>query len=139
MVVKKRQAQVESFLNNYINKKEKESDKAKNQLYKFVAYNIKWKSESMYVCVKPEFMYGHVCYKLRNSLGEYGGIRVVVRVSDDLGGSSSLGQGGVVARLFTTGGASKICQSSDEFLMTVACSSLHSLWASLTPLQIFAA
>ena len=33
------------FLNNYINKKEKQGDKAKNQLYKFVAYNIKWKSE----------------------------------------------------------------------------------------------
>ena len=49
------------------------------------------------VCVKPEFMYGHVCYKLRNSLGGYGGIRVV-RVSDDLGGSSSRGRGGVVAK-----------------------------------------
>ena len=42
-------------------------------------------------------MYGHVCYKLRNSLGGYGGIRVM-RVSDDLGGSSSRGRGGVVAR-----------------------------------------
>ena len=39
----------------------------------------------------------HVCYKLSNSLGEYGGIRVV-RVSDDLGGSSSRGRGGVVAK-----------------------------------------
>ena len=38
------------FLNNYINKKEKQGDKAKNQLYKFVAYNIKWKSECG-VCV----------------------------------------------------------------------------------------
>ena len=37
-------------LNNYINKKEKQGDKAKNQLYKFVPYNIKWKSESM--CVR---------------------------------------------------------------------------------------
>ena len=27
--------------------------------------------------MKPEFMYGHVCYKLRKSLGKYGGIRVV--------------------------------------------------------------
>ena len=35
------------------------------------------------MCLKPEFMDGHVCYKLRNSLGKYGGIRVV-RVSDDL-------------------------------------------------------
>ena len=34
------------FFNNYMNKKEKQGDKAKNQLYKFVAYNIKWKSES---------------------------------------------------------------------------------------------
>ena len=31
------------FLNNYINKKEKQGNKVKNQLYKFVAYNIKWK------------------------------------------------------------------------------------------------
>ena len=29
------------------------------------------------MCVKPEFIDGHVCYKIRNSLGEYGGIRVV--------------------------------------------------------------
>ena len=29
------------------------------------------------VCVKPEFMDGHICYKLRNSLGGYGGIRVI--------------------------------------------------------------
>ena len=39
-----------NFLNNYINKKGKHGDEAKNQLYKFVAYNIKWKSESMCVC-----------------------------------------------------------------------------------------
>ena len=32
------------------------------------------------MCVKPEFMDGHLCYKLRNLLGGYGGIRVV-RVS----------------------------------------------------------
>ena len=49
------------------------------------------------VCVKPEFMDGHICYKLRNSLGEYGGIRVV-RVSDDLGSNSNRGWGGVVAK-----------------------------------------
>ena len=84
------------FLNNYINKKEKQGDKAKNQLYKFVAYNIKWKSERG-VCVKPELMDGHVCYKLRNSLGGYGGVRVV-RISDDLGGSSSRERGGVVVK-----------------------------------------
>ena len=67
-----------------------------NQLYKFVAFNIKRKSERG-VCMKPEFMDGHVCYKLRNSLGGYGGIRVV-RESDDLGGGSSRGRGGVVAK-----------------------------------------
>ena len=42
-------------------------------------------------------MYGHVCYKLRNSLGGYGGIRLV-RVSDNLGGSNSRGWGGVVTK-----------------------------------------
>ena len=92
MVARKRQTQVE-VLNNYINKKEKQGDKAKNQQYKFVVYNIEWKSERG-VCVKPEFIDGHICYKLRNSLGGYGGIRVV-RVSDDLGGSSSRGRDGV--------------------------------------------
>ena len=46
------------------------------------------------MCVKPEFIDGHVCYKLRNSLGRYGGIRVV-RVSDDLGCSNSRGWGGM--------------------------------------------
>ena len=40
------------FLNNYIYKKEKQGDKAKNKFYKFVAYNIKWMSESR--CVKPD-------------------------------------------------------------------------------------
>ena len=46
------------------------------------------------VCVKPEFIDSHVCYKLRNSLGGYGGIRV----SGDLGGSSGRRRGGVVAK-----------------------------------------
>ena len=100
------------FLNNYINKKEKQGNKAKNQLY-----NIKWKSEMWCVCVKPEFIDSHVCYKLRNSLGGYCGIRVV-RVSDDLSGSSSRGHGSIVARsaVVTAGGVSKIRQSSDEFI-----------------------
>ena len=49
------------------------------------------------MCVKPELMDGHVSYKLRNSLGGYDGIRVV-RVSDDLGGSSSRGRGGDVGK-----------------------------------------
>ena len=49
------------------------------------------------MCVKPEFMDGRVCCKLRNSLGGYGGIRVV-RIPDDLSGSSSRGLGGVVAK-----------------------------------------
>ena len=39
------------FLNNYINKRGKHGDEAKNQLYKIVAYNIKWRSESRCVCV----------------------------------------------------------------------------------------
>ena len=49
------------------------------------------------MCVKPEFIYGHVCCKLRNSLGGYGGIKVV-RIPDDLGGSSSHGRGSVVTK-----------------------------------------
>ena len=54
---------------------------------------------------------------LRNSLGKYGDIRVV-RVSDDLGGSSSRGRGSVVAKsaVVTAGGVSKICLSSNAFL-----------------------
>ena len=71
-------------------------------------------------------MDGHVCYKLRNSLGGYGGIRVV-RVSDDLGGSSSRGWGGVVAKSAVA--HSRWCvKNLSEFrlvLMAVACSSLH--------------
>ena len=78
----------------------------------------------MCVCVKPEFMYGHVCCKLRNSLGGYGGIRVV-RVSDDLGGCSSRGRGGVVAK-------SAVVTAGDVFrgvLMAVACSILPPFWS----------
>ena len=48
------------------------------------------------MCVWSKFMDGHVCYKLRNSLGGFGGIRVV-SVSDDLAGSSSRGRDGFVA------------------------------------------
>ena len=59
------------FLNNYINKRKNKAIKRK------INCTNLWKSESRCVCVKPEFMYGHVCYKLRNSLGAYGGIRVV--------------------------------------------------------------
>ena len=57
----------------------------------------------------------HVCYKLRNSLGVYGGIRVL-RVSDDLGGSSSRRRGGVEAKsaVVRSRWCVKIC--SDEFL-----------------------
>ncbi len=72
--------------------------------------------------VKQELMYSHECYKLRNSLGGYGGIRVV-RVSDDLGGSSSHGRGGVVAKSAAKsqhGGVSKIHQSSDGFLCVLS-------------------
>ena len=78
------------------------------------------------MCVKPEFMDGHICYKLRNSLGGYGGMRVV-RVSDDLGGSSSRGRGGVVAKSAVV--YRRWCvKNLFEFrwvLMAVACSSLH--------------
>ena len=43
---------------------------------------------------------------------------MVVRVSDDIGGCSSRGRGGVVAKsaVVTVGGVSKIRQNSDEFL-----------------------
>ena len=78
------------------------------------------------VCVKPEFMDGHVCYKLRNSLGGYGGIRVV-RISDDLGGNSSRGWGGVVAKSAVV--PSRWCvKNPSEFrwvLMAVICSSFY--------------
>ena len=50
MVARKRKNTGWKFLNNYINKKGKQGDKAKNQQYKFVAYNIKWKSEMWCVC-----------------------------------------------------------------------------------------
>ena len=74
--------------------------------------------------MKLEFIDGHVCYKLRNSLGGYGGIRVV-RVPDDLGGSSSRGRGGVVAKSAVV--YSRWCvKNPSEFrrvLMAVACSS----------------
>ena len=70
-------------------------------------------------------MDGHVCYKLRNSLGGHGGIRVV-RVSDDLGGGSSHGQGGIVAKSAVV--HSRWCvKNPSEFrwvLMAEACSSL---------------
>ena len=42
------------------------------------------RAERLVNIMKPEFVDAHVCYKLRNSLGGYGGLRVV-RVSDDLG------------------------------------------------------
>ena len=78
------------------------------------------------VCVKPEFMYSHVCYKLRNSLGGFGSIRVV-RISVDLGGSSSRGWGGVVAKSAVV--HSRWCvKNPSEFrliLMAVAWPSLH--------------
>ena len=76
------------------------------------------------VRVKPEFMYGHVCCKLRNSLGGYGGIRVV-RMPDDLGGSSSRGWGGVVAKLavVTAGDVNR------GVFTTVVCSILPPFWS----------
>ena len=82
------------------------------------------------VCVKPEFMYGHLCCKLRNSLSGYGGIRVV-RVSEDLGGCSNRGWGSVVARsaVIHSRMVSQIHQGSYVFLMAVACTSLPPLWS----------
>ena len=76
------------------------------------------------MCVGPEFMDGHVCDKSRNSLGGYVCVRVV-SVSDDLGGSSSRGRGGVVAKSAVV--HSRWCvKNLSEFrwvLMAVACSS----------------
>ena len=69
-------------------------------------------------------MYGHVCCKLRNSLGGYSGIRVV-RVPDDLGGSSSCERGGIVAK-------SAVVTAGDVFrgvFMAVACSILPPFWS----------
>ena len=60
------------------------------------------------VCVKPEFMYGHVCHKfLETHL-----VGRVVRVSDDLSSSSSCGRGGIVAKLAVVTAVG----CSDEFL-----------------------
>ena len=69
-------------------------------------------------------MYDHVCYKLRNSLGGYGGIRVL-GIPDDLGGSSSRGRGGVVAK-------SAVVTAGDVFrgvFMAIACSILPPFWS----------
>ena len=85
MVARKRQTQVESFSTNILNKKKKkQGDKAKNQTVQIGSIRISSEGVNGDVCVKPDFVDGHICYKLRNSLGGYGGIRVV-RVSDDLG------------------------------------------------------
>ena len=88
--------------------------------------------------MKPESIYGHVCYKLRNSLGGHGGIRVV-RVSDDLGGSSSRGRGGVVAKSAVV--HSRWCvKNLSEFrwvLMAVVCSSLQPLVGQSDALEDF--
>ena len=69
-----------------------------------------------------------VMYKLRNSLGDNGGVRVV-RVSDDLGGNSSHGQGGVVAKSAVV--HSRWCvKNLSEFrwvLIAMVCSSLPPL------------
>ena len=71
-------------------------------------------------------MYGHVCCKLRNSLDGYGGIRVV-RIPDDLGGSSGRGRGGVVAKsaVVTAGDANR----GGFFFMAVAYSILPPFWS----------
>ena len=76
------------------------------------------------VRVNPEFMYSHVCCKLRNSLGGYGGIRVV-RIPDDLGGSSSHGRGSNVAKsaVVTAGDVNR------GVFMAIACSILPHFWS----------
>ena len=78
----------------------------------------------MCACVKPEFMYGHIYCKLRNSLGGYSGIRVV-RIPDDLGGGSSHGRGSVVAKsaVVTAGDANR------GVFMAVAYSILPPFWS----------
>ena len=80
-----------------LTKKETQGDKTKNQLYKkIVAYNIQWVSKSRSGCeTRVHVRSLFISYK--NSLVKYGGMRVV-RIPDDLGGSSSRGRGGVVAR-----------------------------------------
>ena len=88
-----------------------------------------WINVCVCVCVKPESMYSHVCCKLRESLGGYGGISVV-RVPDDLGGSSSRGWGSVVAK-------SAVVTTGDVFrgvFMAVACYILPTFW-SVYPLD----
>ena len=74
------------FLNKYIkqNKRKKQGNKAKNQTAQIGNVRVSSEGVNRDVCVKPEFVDGHVCYKLRNSLSGYGGIRVV-RVSGDFG------------------------------------------------------
>ena len=83
-------------------------------------------------------MDGHVCYKLRNSLGGYGGIRVV-RVSDDLGGRSSRRRGGVVAKSAVV--HSRWCvKNLSEFgwvLMVVAGSSLQPSVGQFDAIKVF--
>ena len=71
-------------------------------------------------------MYGHVCCKLRNSLGGYDGIRVV-RIPDDLDSSSSRGRGGVVAK--STVVIADDVNRGVAFFMAVACSTLPPFWS----------
>ena len=62
------------FLNKYIKqKRKKQDDKAKNQTVQIGSVRLSSEGVNRDVCVKPEFVDGHVCYKLRNSLGGYGG------------------------------------------------------------------
>ena len=88
--------------------------------------------------MKLEFMYTHVCYKLRNSLGGYGGIRVI-GVSDNLGGSSSHGRGGVVATSAVVHSRWCVKNLSDEFLWPWRVLPFIHWKVSLPPLKIFPA
>ena len=125
MVARKRQTQVESFkqlnrlkvLNNCINGRKNKAIKWRIKCTKLYR-TISSERVNRYVCVKPEFMYGHVCCKLRNSLGGYGGIKY-------LGGGSSHGQGSVVTK-------SAVVTVGDVFrgvFMAVACSILPLFWS----------
>ena len=76
------------------------------------------------VCKARVHEWCNVCCKLRNSLGGYGGIRVV-RVADDLCGSSRCGWGGIVAK-------SAVVTAGDVFrgvFMAIACSILPPFWS----------
>ena len=92
MVARKRQTQVESFQTIIFTKGKTKAIKRRINCSNLL-HTITSERVNRGVCEARV----HVCYQLRNSLGGYGGIRVI-GVSDDLGGSSSCGWGGIVAK-----------------------------------------